>query len=66
MKTVQKKHLKTEFKSLQILNNEFSRFIQELEENHNLSAAEIKTINSMKEYFSHTSKLFVNLENLCS
>lgn len=66
MKTVQKKHLKTEFKSLQILNQEFSRFIQELEGNHNLSEAETKTINSMKEYFSHTSKLFVNLENLCS
>ncbi|MEI4651697.1 hypothetical protein WAG28_28270 [Bacillus cereus] len=66
MKTVQKKQLRTEFKSLQILNQEFSRFIQELEGNHNLSEAEIKTINSMKEYFSHTDKLFVNLENLCS
>ncbi|MCC2491382.1 hypothetical protein ACFVEL_29780 [Bacillus thuringiensis] len=66
MKTVQKKQLKTEFKSLQILNQEFSRFIQELEGNHNLSEAETKTINSMKEYFSHTGKLFVNLENLCS
>ncbi|MCC2370340.1 hypothetical protein LKM02_28950 [Bacillus cereus] len=64
MKTVQKKQLKTEFKSLQILNQEFSRFIQELEGNHNLSEAETKTINSMKEYFSHTGKLFVNLENL--
>ncbi|HDX9614502.1 TPA: hypothetical protein ROY01_005696 [Bacillus toyonensis] len=66
MKAIQKKQLQTEFKSLQLLNREFSRFIQGLENKHNLSAAEIKTINSMKEYFSHTDKLFVNLENLCS
>jgi hypothetical protein len=66
MKVIQKKQLQTEFKSLQLLNKEFSRFIQGLEKKHNLSEAEIKTINSMKEYFSHTGKLFVNLENLCS
>ncbi|MEI5915479.1 hypothetical protein [Bacillus albus] len=66
MKIVQKKQLQTEFKSLQILNREFSRFIEGLGKKHNLSESEIKTINSMKEYFSHTDKLFVNLENLCS
>ncbi|PFI83504.1 hypothetical protein COI86_27995 [Bacillus thuringiensis] len=66
MKTIAKREMKKQYKALQILNSEFSGFIGKLGENHSLSESENKTIESMKQYFEHTNKLFVQLEKLVS
>lgn len=62
---VSKRRLKKEFRALQEMNDGYSGFIGKLSEEYDLNEDEKKMIANMQDYFSHTKKLFVNMENQC-
>lgn len=66
MTVISKKRLRKEFQGLRNLNKQFTNFIDVLQEKYDMDDNEKKAIESMKQYFERTDKLFANMEEKCN